>query len=193
LFEGGDLNLVDYILLGFLMSRELTGYDFKKMMEKSTANFYDASFGSIYPALARLSKKGWIQKREALEGGKLKKFYQLLPLGRETFLQWLDQPIPQGACCQELLLRVFFYKHLPPARSVFRLKEYQKSLHEEIAMLEELDTIIPPKADYFKRSTLLFGLEYYRYVIGWCDRLLQQTASPFVDAAAMRGSVKSDS
>ncbi len=167
--------MVDYILLGFLMSRELTGYDFKKMMEKSTANFYDASFGSIYPALARLSKKGWIQKREAMAGSKLKKFYLLLPPGREAFLEWLDQPIPQGACCQELLLRVFFFKHLSPARSAFRLREYRESLEEEIAKLEELDTLIPPAADYFKRSTLLFGLEYYRYVIGWCDRLLAQT------------------
>ncbi len=164
--------MVDYILLGFLMYQEMTGYDLKKFMEHSTANFYDASFGSIYPALARLSKKGWVEKWEDSATGKLKKYYRLLPAGREAFLAWLDQPIPQASCCQELLLRVFFLGHLPEKRASFRLMEYQEGLHQEISKLQQLAESLHPAADIYQRGTLDFGIDYYQYVIGWCSDLL---------------------
>ncbi|WP_236880832.1 PadR family transcriptional regulator [Clostridioides difficile] len=49
--------MLEYIILGFLMEKELSGYDLKQIMSESTSYFFDASFGSIYPALKRLETK----------------------------------------------------------------------------------------------------------------------------------------
>ena len=76
--------MIEYILLGILTYGDMTGYDLKKFMAGSTANFYEASFGSIYPALKRMEQKGWVQVQEATVGGKVKKFYGLQELGRST-------------------------------------------------------------------------------------------------------------
>lgn len=54
--------MLEYIILGFLLSKDLTGYDLKQRMAKSTSFFFDASFGSIYPALKRLEAKKYTQR-----------------------------------------------------------------------------------------------------------------------------------
>ncbi len=85
--------MLEYIILGFLMEKELSGYDLKQIMSESTSYFFDASFGSIYPALKRLETKGYIHYHEVIDGSKLKKLYSITNTGKEVFLEWLKKPI----------------------------------------------------------------------------------------------------
>jgi DNA-binding PadR family transcriptional regulator len=41
--------MLEYIILGYLLIGEMSGYDLKRWMSYCTSNFFDASFGSIYP------------------------------------------------------------------------------------------------------------------------------------------------
>src|ERR687883_548981 len=51
------------VLLGFLTSRDLTGYELKHLMERSVGHFFGASYGSIYPALRDLEEAGLVRSR----------------------------------------------------------------------------------------------------------------------------------
>ncbi|MCW0824055.1 PadR family transcriptional regulator [Clostridioides difficile] len=62
--------ILKYIILGFMMEKELSGYDLKQKMSTSTSYFFDASFGSIYLALKRLEEKDYICYREVIDGSK---------------------------------------------------------------------------------------------------------------------------
>ncbi|MDF2926147.1 MAG: PadR family transcriptional regulator [Paenibacillaceae bacterium] len=168
--------MLEYIILGFLMDRELSGYDLKQTMASSTSYFFDASFGSIYPALKKLETRGDVRATEVVDGGKFKKLYAIQATGRETFRAWLAGPIPFSRTKPDHLIPVFFYRFLSPEERKERL---EKLISEAQAVLGELaaqEEDVACKADLYQHSALAFGLQYYRLVIDWCRRLLQEDA-----------------
>ena len=75
------------------MFGDKSGYDLKLWMSSCTSNFFDASFGSIYPALKRLEAKDLIRSVEQVESGKFKKIYSIREAGKKEFMAWLSAPI----------------------------------------------------------------------------------------------------
>jgi PadR family transcriptional regulator AphA len=54
------------ICLGILTRGDATGYEIKKLFEDDGyQHFVEASFGSIYPALNRLTEEGLVSVRQA--------------------------------------------------------------------------------------------------------------------------------
>ena len=60
----------DCVILGLLCHEDLTGYEIKKRMDTALKYFWGASFGSIYPSLSDLVKRGLANKREETENGR---------------------------------------------------------------------------------------------------------------------------
>ncbi len=59
------------VCLSILYEGEATGYEIRRMtVEGECAYFVEASFGSIYPALAKLEQDGLIRSREEAHPGK---------------------------------------------------------------------------------------------------------------------------
>ena len=57
------------ICLGILTRGDATGYEIKKLFEDDGyQHFVEASFGSIYPALNRLTEEGYVSVREESPG-----------------------------------------------------------------------------------------------------------------------------
>jgi DNA-binding PadR family transcriptional regulator len=76
------------ICLAILAHGEATGYDLKKSWQEGPfAYLGGASYGSIYPALARLQRDGLIESREEIQQGKpVRRVYSLTNAGREAFV-----------------------------------------------------------------------------------------------------------
>lgn len=104
------MECLEYIILGFLMSSEMSGYDLKQKMTESTSNFFDAGYGSIYPTLKRMEAKSFISLREIVEGGKYKKLYAITELGKSEFLNWLELPVEFSRTKTDHLIKIFFFK-----------------------------------------------------------------------------------
>ena len=47
--------MLESIILGMVSDNDFTGYDIKKLIENGIGVFYKASYGSLYPALKRLT------------------------------------------------------------------------------------------------------------------------------------------
>jgi DNA-binding PadR family transcriptional regulator len=77
------------ICLAILAHGEASGYDLKKNWEDGPFGAMGgASFGSIYPALAKLEQDGLIVSREEMQQGKPpKRVYSLTGVGRTVFLE----------------------------------------------------------------------------------------------------------
>jgi DNA-binding PadR family transcriptional regulator len=155
------------------MNSEMSGYDIKQRISMSTSNFYDASFGSIYPALKRLQADGLVASVEVIESGKLRKVYRILELGGESFLDWLQEPLIIHPSRQEWLVKVFFFRHLPKEKAVVLLKQFVKLLAEHKTKLAELEPRITEKADSFQLSTLHFGIDWYQFVLNWLQQYIK--------------------
>jgi PadR family transcriptional regulator, regulatory protein AphA len=104
------------LCLAVLAHGPASGYEIKKELEGGAyAHFFRASFGSIYPALARLAGEGLISGREQEQAKRPdKKVYSLTPAGKRELSQRLQAPIGPDYIRSEFLL-VLFHAELLPA------------------------------------------------------------------------------
>jgi PadR family transcriptional regulator, regulatory protein AphA len=105
------------LCLAVLAHGPASGYEIKKELEDGAyAHFFRASFGSIYPALARLAGQGLISGREQEQAKRPdKKVYSLTPAGTRELSKRLQAPIGPDYIRSEFLL-VLFHAGLVPAR-----------------------------------------------------------------------------
>ncbi|MGQ4272534.1 PadR family transcriptional regulator [Terrihabitans sp. B22-R8] len=85
---------VQTVCLALLAHGEASGYDLKRRWtEGPFDHFVEASFGSIYPALARLEQQGFVTVRTESQTGKpARKVYSLTETGRKAFVEALSAP-----------------------------------------------------------------------------------------------------
>lgn len=104
------------ICLGLLSEEDRSGYEIKKLLEEGPlGHFVDASFGSIYPALTRLTEENLVEFRiEAQEGRPDKKTYSITAEGRETFHSALQAPVGPDRHRSDFLFVLMFADHLTP-------------------------------------------------------------------------------
>jgi len=165
--------MFEFIILGFLMSKNMTGYDIKQKMSVSTSNFIDASFGSIYPALKRLEQKALICSEEVVTNGKLKKVYFITQQGKDEFLRWLSAPIEASkTSITSALSKIFFYNHLSNESAQILLHSYIADLTTFKSNLLKVKETIAQRGNTFELCTLLFGLDFYDFAINWYQNYL---------------------
>lgn len=101
------------ICLGALSYGDATGYEIRKQFEEGPfAYFYDASFGSIYPALNKLLDDGLVTcTTEAQPGRPTKKIYSITDEGL-TFLQDALKQEPSEHKLRSDFLAAMFFGHL---------------------------------------------------------------------------------
>ena len=76
----GTLSL---LILKILDLEPRTGWSISRRLREMSNETLQASHGSLYPALHRLEREGWIRgKWHELDGGRPTKIYSLTPAGR---------------------------------------------------------------------------------------------------------------
>ena len=140
---------VKTLCLAILHKHETTGYEIRKMStEGEFAYFVDASYGSIYPALAKLEEEGLVNSRvEQQEGRPAKKVYSITEKGRETFHKSLFNDLDDDVFRSEFLLFARFAADLPASLVRKRLEERMDRLNGEIKKIEEMRTNELSKGD----------------------------------------------
>ena len=129
------------LCLGLLMDREATGYEIQKRLKDDWLSFFfEASYGSIYPALNRLTEEGLVSFIEQAQDGRPdKKIYKITNGGREAFVNSLLEPIAADKFKSDFMVRILFSGNLPTIL-VKRILDERIRYHEaEIAQLENLD------------------------------------------------------
>lgn len=128
------------LCLSILFEEDATGYEIRKLCtEGECAYFVEASFGAIYPALARLEDEGLLTSRvEPQEGKPSRKVYSITDAGRRAFEQSLFEPIEDDVFRSPFLLFARHAALLPADLVEARLKERLATMDAEIAELEEL-------------------------------------------------------
>ena len=82
------------LCLAVLCREDASGYEIKKALEEAPfSHFQETSFGSIYPALAKLADDGLVDFREEVQDKRPdKKVYAITEAGREALIRDLKQP-----------------------------------------------------------------------------------------------------
>ena len=74
---------LDTLVLKTLTGGRRHGYSIARTIEDATEGVVDVEEGSLYPALYRMERKGWVDAEWGVsELGRRAKFYRLTPKGR---------------------------------------------------------------------------------------------------------------
>lgn len=161
-FGRGSAKTMDVktLCLGALTTGDASGYEIKKKLEGSFRRFYEASFGSIYPALGRLQDAGLVTCVEMTQAGKPdKKVYALTGSGRAYLIDELSQPLGSDRIRSEFMVAMV-YSHLLPPEHVANLIEERLQIYDE--SLTELQDCDPDQLPPGRRFVLGYGLAIYQ-------------------------------
>src|SRR5919106_2573222 len=105
------------LCLGALTEGDRTGYEIKRRFEEAFSYFFGASFGSIYPALADLTREGLVTCTNVEQTKRPdKKVYSLTPAGERALIDDLMATPPRHKVRSEFLVLMYFAHLLPPVR-----------------------------------------------------------------------------
>ena len=128
-----------HLLLGLLHETPRTGYDLARAIREEIDPAWSAGFSQIYPALARLRRRGWVLLRVlGPRRGPRRHLYRATASGRRELRRWLGDPAPPLRRNDEGLARLAFLDALtlPERRRV--LLAFEAALSAEIARLRLL-------------------------------------------------------
>jgi len=160
------------ICLAILYDGDSTGYEIRKLStEGEYCYFVDASFGAIYPALAKLEDDKLVTSRVEQQDGKpAKKIYSITALGRNEFINSLFEQLGEDEYRSEFLLFARFAAELPRSLVQVRLKERLASLDNAIAEMDRLESNYTQQADRwiidYGRSCMAFARDYIEAHMG---------------------------
>jgi len=128
------------ICLGILTRGDATGYEIKKLFEEDGyQHFVEASFGSIYPALNRMTEEGLVSVREeSQEKRPDRKVYSITKSGREAFVSSLMKPLPEDRHRSPFIFAMLFSDLLPPTRVSQMLNDYIAQAETKLAHLDDV-------------------------------------------------------
>src|SRR5437899_1362518 len=98
---------LDMLILRTLLLGAAHGHQIAKYIQRTTEDVLQVEHGSLYPALHRLERKGWIASKWEPAGKDLKrefKYYRLTRSGKKQLLaqesKWKHQTfaMPRGRC-----------------------------------------------------------------------------------------------
>ena len=192
--------MIDLAILGLLKEQELHGYELKKRLSELLGSRSSVSFGSLYPALARLEKAGFVKAVEhntaaaptpmagsltgelaafrarrltglAGKAGRGKKVYGITERGEARLVELLTAA--DVADDRTFALRVAFCRHLPSAD---RLALFERKRAELIRRIDAR----PQRSgrDSYLRSLWEHDDQTTTNDLAWVERLIANEQAP---------------
>ena len=126
------------VILGILMETSASGYEIKQHFERLFSNFYNASYGTIYPTLTKLEQDGLITKQSLVQEGRPNKnVYTITEKGREAFHRYMVSDIQEVEIKSDFMLRLFFAKYADPTLVIAWLESGIRKSEETISRLQK--------------------------------------------------------
>ncbi len=162
--------MLDFAILGLLMEGPRHGYELKRALGE--LGFWKVSFGSLYPALKRLEKRGAI---EASAGSGRRKSYTITDQGRETFDTLLATDPEASESDRAFQVRLAFLTHLPQERRVRVLQDRRKRLTTQLKTARE--TLVEARTssknpDRYRLALMEHSMQSTQADIAWLDGLV---------------------
>jgi len=180
--------MLDLAVLGLLKEGDLHGYELNKRL-KSLVGGYANSYGALYPALARLERRGWVssaavapelvvdeetaeparknRKRSTRsKSGRTRKVYQITEAGEDHLLELLQEDANNE---RRFRLQLAFCRFLTPDRrlALFELRRAHLVSLQAMARRDPVQSTDPYVRSLFQRDQ-----ERREHDLAWLDRLI---------------------
>jgi PadR family transcriptional regulator, regulatory protein AphA len=171
-------NKSKYAVLGALSVCPGSGYDIKKMMEQSTSNFWNESYGQIYPILKQLIEEELATSHAEKQEGKPERYvYTLTERGTVELQRWLTESVEYVVERNELLLKLYFGEHVPVAKSIEHVRTFQHLQGQLLRKYENIERHLQEGMAsnpdlLYPLLTLRYGIHRCQALLAWCEETL---------------------
>lgn len=178
-------SLLEHALLGLVHQQPRSGYALRKVFATTPMAHYSDSPGTIYPALGRLQRRGWIAGAVA-NGRSLRpqRVFSITPLGLDQLKGWLaDQVTVEDVAWRldDLMLRFAFIDDvLGREAAVGFLGRLGPAIAEHLRALERFHAEWAPGMPITGRLALESGIAGFRAQWRWAThavRRLEETGA----------------
>lgn len=168
--------MLELAILGLLKERPMHGYELRKQLAQKLGLFWTVSFGSLYPTLKKLERRGVVEKvpSDATEDRpRRKQEYRITAAGEADFLELLGELDTHELEEEKFSLRLAFFSYLKPEIRVRLLERRRSYLHER---LEQADRALQRArrlgADTYTIALMRHGVNGITSDIAWLDELI---------------------
>ncbi len=172
-----------YAILGMLNLGNKSGYDIRKAISISTANFWKESDGNIYPALKKLVEEGAVRPVGAKQmSGRQRQVYEITEAGQLKLTEWLAQPSAPRSPDNEFLLKLFFSSILAPREALHQILVHSAQHSSQLDLYRQLAKSIeqhpgPLEQRVYWSCALNYGVAVSGAILQWCKETERQIHS----------------
>jgi DNA-binding PadR family transcriptional regulator len=181
-------NVLELAILGVLKEQPMHGYELRHYLSFIVGHIWQLSYGTLYPALRRLEKRGELTKQTIRDGrGPAKHVYALTAQGERTFLTMMAEVASPTEISDphKFTLRLVFFRYIASEQRCGLLEHRLKFLREQRESLEEMSAIPGSGLDHFRRALIGYHAKLNAEEIAFVESLLTSEVSP--DALAPDG------
>jgi DNA-binding PadR family transcriptional regulator len=174
---------LEYAILGFLSYQPFSGYDLKKIFDKSVRHFWPADQSQIYRTLARLSERGWAEVEKVEQTDRPdRKVYSITSRGRDELLGWLRGPFPAEEARSAPMIQVFFAGQLSDEDILAKFEDAAGQMRAVLDRYNQVPTQIDddiqmvgsPREVVFWMLTLELGQRIAQAQLEWAESVIQR-------------------
>jgi len=165
------------------MDQPTHGYSIKKHLLEAFSKNFGLNDGQLYPALARLERRGWIKKQVVeQQRSPTKHLYRVTKDGQTAFFEWLQAAEPETEPARYdffwrygFLQKCSFFSHLPVGTIVAQSRQEHREVERRIAELERvLERMQEKQVDPYRRLIVEYGIRSQQMRRDWLEDLLER-------------------
>ncbi len=186
---------LEHAILGFLNYGPFTGYELKRVFDRSIRHFWPADQSQIYKTLSKLSDKGLASMDIVHQDDRpSRKVYQITDAGRTQLMEWIRRTPEVEVVREPFLIQVFFAGLLPDEEAIQILEEKASEIRAYIENLNEVTKVgaqgdgqkAPKKLQFYWFLTVDHGLWMMQASLDWLEETIERIRrGEYVDGPAV--------
>ena len=166
--------MIEMAILGLLKERAMHGYELKKELTAQLGQYWQVSYGSLYPSVRRLEKQGAVERiYPATDVARRKNIYRITKVGEELFESRLRE---HSSVLDDTRfgVKLAFFRYMTTSDRVELLERRRAYLTEKVADLRDKLRSYREKLDAYTYRLMEHRVDTTRADIEWIDRLLAE-------------------
>lgn len=169
------LTTTEAAVLGLLRNDEMSGYDLRKLVERSVGYYWTPAKTQIYTALPRLVERGLAIRRRVVQTERPDKhLYAVTEEGRAAVDEWIrEAPLDAGLGRNVLLLKLALADDAHAGTLVEQVRERRAEAEQLRSELIDLDAAGGSADPPFEYLTRRYGFFYVDALLQWTGEVLE--------------------
>jgi DNA-binding PadR family transcriptional regulator len=171
--------VLELAILGLLLESPMHGYELRKRLTGLLGAFRAFSYGSLYPALRRLTRAGLIvedPEQPAPEPGswprRSRRVYRITADGKERLAEMLSEGGPQAWDDEGFGVRLAFFSRTPAEARMRILEGRRRTVEERREGLRAALVRAREQIDNYTQQLHQLGLETCEREVRWLNELI---------------------